>query len=135
MVTEVHQQGKFYRLNTRRAVHYENQKPHDPSPEDWCVPQDVEGPEYLVVEPASEVNEKCTREKNDGNENTSMDENEKIEVDSDERSIVEEDWNEAEQDEVPGWTESDKPMTMERGRGELGAKRQVSSITGMAMTS
>ena len=73
--------------------------------------------------------------KNDCNENMSMDENEKLEVGSDERAFVEEDWNEAEQDEVPGWTEPDKPMTMETWRGEVGAKRQVSSITGMAMTS
>ena len=38
-----------------------------PSPEDWCVPQNMEGLEYLLVEPACEVNEKGTREKNDGN--------------------------------------------------------------------
>ena len=62
MVTDVHQQRRFYRLNTGRAAQYENLKPHVPSPEDWCVSQDMEGPEYLVVEPASEVNEKCTRE-------------------------------------------------------------------------
>ena len=34
MITEVHQQGLFYRLSTGRAAHYENQKPHVPSPED-----------------------------------------------------------------------------------------------------
>ena len=38
MVTEVHQQGRFYRLSTGRAAHYENLKPHVPSPENWCVP-------------------------------------------------------------------------------------------------
>ena len=68
MITEVHQQGRFYRLSTGRAAHYENSKPHVPSPEDWCVPQNMEGLEYLLVEPACEVNEKGTREKNDGNE-------------------------------------------------------------------
>ena len=57
---------------------YENLKPHAPSPEDWCIPKDMEGLEYLVVEPACEVNEKGTREKNDGNENLSLDDNEKI---------------------------------------------------------
>ena len=36
------------------------------------------GLECLLVEPASEVNEKATREKNYGNENMSMDDNEKI---------------------------------------------------------
>ena len=82
MITEVHQQGRFYRLSTGRAAHYENLKPHVPSLEDWCIPQEMEGLEYLLVEPACEVNEKGTREKNDGNENLSLDDNEKIEADS-----------------------------------------------------
>ena len=63
MITEVHQQGRFYRLSTGRAAHYKNLKPHVPSPEDWCVPQNMEGLEYIRVEPACEVNEKGTREK------------------------------------------------------------------------
>ena len=49
MITEVHQQGRFYRLSTGRAAHYENLKPHVPSPEDWCLPKEMEGLEYLVV--------------------------------------------------------------------------------------
>ena len=77
MITEVHQQGRFYPLSTGRAAHYENLKPHVPSPEDCCLPQNKEGLEYLLVEPASEKNEKGTREKNDSNENVSMDDNEK----------------------------------------------------------
>ena len=81
MITEVHQQGRFYRLSTERAAHYENLKPHVPSPEDWCVPQNMEGLEYLLVEPAWEVYEKGTREKNDGNEDLSLDDNEKIKAD------------------------------------------------------
>ena len=60
MITEVHQQGRFYRLSTGRAAHYENLKPHVPSPEDWCIPKDMEGLEYLLVEPTCEVNEKGT---------------------------------------------------------------------------
>ena len=60
------------------------------------------------VEPACEVNEKDTREKNDGNEDASMDNNEKIEVNSDEGSFAEEDWNDPEQNEVPKWTEPDR---------------------------
>ena len=71
LITEAHEQGRFYRLSTRRAAHYENLKPHVQLPEDWCVPQNMEGLEYLLVEPACEVNEKGTREKNDGNENVS----------------------------------------------------------------
>ena len=107
MITEVHQQGRFYRLSTGREAHYEKMKPHVPSPEDWCIPKDMEGLEYLLVEPACEVNERGTREKNDGNENLSLDDNEKIEADSEAESFVEEDWNNPEQDEVPKWTEPD----------------------------
>ena len=109
MITEVHQQGRFYRLSTGRAAHYENLKPHVPSPEDWCLPKDMEGLEYLVVEPACEVNEKGTREKNDGNENLSLDDNEKIEVESDAGSFVEEDWNDPEQTRYrSGWSRIDQ---------------------------
>ena len=101
MITEVHQKGRFYRLSTRRAAHYENLKPHVPSTEDWCVPQNKEELEYPLVEPACEVNEKSTREKNDGNEDLSLDDNEKIEADSEAESFVEKAWNDPEQDEVP----------------------------------
>ena len=119
MITEVHQQGRFYRLSTGRAAHYENLKPHATSPEDWCVPQNMEGLEYLLVEPACEVNEKGTREKNDGNEDVSMDDNEKIEAGSDAESFAEEDWNDPEQDEVPKWTEPDLPITAGTRSGNL----------------
>ena len=111
MITEVHQQGRFYRLSTGRAAHYENLKPHVLSSEDWFVPQNMEGLEYLLVEPACEVNEKGTRAKNDGNEDWSLDDNEKIEADSEVKSFVEEDWNDPEQDEVPKWTEPNLPIT------------------------
>ena len=67
MITEVHQEGRFYRLSTGRAAHYENIKPHNPSTEDWCIPADMEEGDYLMMGPACEVNEKGTREKNDGN--------------------------------------------------------------------
>ena len=60
-ITELHQQGRFNRLSTGRAAHYENLKPHVPSPEDCCVKQNMEGLEYLLVEPACEVNEKYQR--------------------------------------------------------------------------
>ena len=65
----------------------------------------MEGLEYLLVEPACEVNEKGTREKNDGNDDVSMDDNEKIDADSDAGSFADEDWNDPEQNEVPKWTE------------------------------
>ena len=111
MISEVHQQGRFYRLSPWLAAHYENLKSHVPSPEDWCVPQNMGGLEYLLVEPACEVNEKGTKEKNDGNEDVSMDDDEKTVVDSDGGSFVEEDWNDPEQNEVSKWTEPDLPRT------------------------
>ena len=77
----------------------------------------MEGLEYLLVEPACQVNVKGTREKNDGNEDVSMDDNEKIEADSDAESFVEEDWNDPEQNEVPKWTEPNMPITAETRSG------------------
>ena len=68
MITEVHQEGRFYKLSTGRAAHYEKIKPHNPLTEDWCIPADMEEGDYLMMDPACEVNEKGTREKNDGNE-------------------------------------------------------------------
>ena len=56
------------------------------------------------------MNKKGTREKNDGNEDLSLDDNEKIEADSEAEFFVEEDWNDPEQDEVPKWTELDLPI-------------------------
>ena len=55
MITEVRQQGRFYRLSMGRAAHYENLKPHVSSPEIWCVPQSMDGLKYQIVEPACEV--------------------------------------------------------------------------------
>ena len=60
-ITEVHQEGRFYRLSAGRAAHYENIKPHNPSTEDWCIPADMEEGDYLMMDSA--VNEKGTREK------------------------------------------------------------------------
>ena len=57
------------------------------------------------------MNEKGTREKNDGNEDVSMDDNEKIDADSDAGSFAEEGWNDPYQNEVPKWTEPDLPRT------------------------
>ena len=109
MITEVHQEGRLYRLSTGRAAHYENIKPHNPSTEDWCIPADMEEGDYLMMDPACEVNEKGTREKNDGNEvveeetNTplDLDPNEVIEADDETLPYAEEDWQDPEQTEVP----------------------------------
>ena len=100
MTTEVHQEGRFYRLSTVRAAHYENIKLHNPSTENWCIPVDMKERDYLIMDPACEVNEKGTREKNDGNEvveeGTSppldLDLNEVVEADEETLPYAEEDW-------------------------------------------
>ena len=116
-----------------RASGITSLKPHVPSPDDCRVPQNMEGLEYLLVEPACEVNEKGTRVKNDGNEVVSMDANEKIEVYSDGGSFAEEDWSNPEQNKVPKWTEPDLPMTP--GTRKAIANGQARGTTGMVTTS
>ena len=109
MITEVHQEGRFYRLSTGRNAHYENTKPHNRSTEDLCIPAVMEERDYIMMDPAFEVNEKGTREKNDGNEvveeGTStpldLDPNEVIEADNETLRYAEENWQDPEQMEVP----------------------------------
>ena len=121
MITEVHQEGRFYRLSTGRAAHYENIKPHNPSTEDWCIPADMEEGDYLMMDPACEINEKGTREKNDGNEVVEegtdtpldLDPNEQIEADDETLPYAEEDWQDSEQTEIPKNMEPDLPFTMQ----------------------
>ena len=121
IITEMHQEGRFYRLSTRLAAHYEIIKPQNPSTKDWCIPADMEEGDYLMMEPACEVNEKGTREKNDGNEvieeGTStpldLDPNEVIEADDETLPYAEEDWLDPEQREVPKNFEPDLPFTIQ----------------------
>ena len=68
MITEVYQKGRFYRLSTGRAANFEIIKPHNPSTEDWCIHEDMEEGDYLMIDSDCEVNEKSTREKSAGNE-------------------------------------------------------------------
>ena len=126
MITEVHQEGRFYRLSTGRAAHYENIKPRNPSTEDWCIPSDMEEGDYLMMDPACEVNEKGTREKNDGNEVVEegtitpldLDPNEVIETDDETLPYAEEDWQGPEQTEVPNNLEPDLPFTLQTRQGD-----------------
>ena len=120
MITEVHQEGRFYRLSNGRAAYYENIKPHNPSTEDWCIPADMEEEDYLMMDP-EKGNDKGTREKNDGNEvieeGTStpldLDPKDVIEADDETLSYTEEDWPDPEQREVPKNLESDLPFTIQ----------------------
>ena len=121
MITEVHQAARFYRLSTGRAAHYENIKPHNPSTEDWRIPADMEEGDYLMMEPACDVNEKGTRVKNDGNEVVEegssppldLGPNEVIEADEETLPYAEEDWQDPEQMEVPKNLEPDLPFTIQ----------------------
>ena len=121
MITEVHQEGRFYRLSTGRAAHYENIKPHNPSTQECCIPADMEERDYLMMGPACEVNEKGTRQKNDRNEiveeGTSppldLDPNEVVEADEETLPYTEEDWQDPEQMEVPKNLEPDLPFTIQ----------------------
>ena len=121
LITEVHKEGRFYRLSTGQGAHYENIKPHNPSTEDCCIPAHMEEGDYLMVEPACEVNENGTRGKNDANdvveEGTSppldLDFNEVIEADEETLPYAEEDWQDTEQMEVPQSLEPDLPFTIQ----------------------
>ena len=124
MITEVHQEVRFYRLSTERAAYYENIKPPNSSTEDWCIPADMEEGDYLIMDPACEVNEKGTREKNDGNEVVEegtnapldLDPNEVIEADDETLPYAEEDWQDPEQMEVHKNLEPYLPLTIQTRR-------------------
>ena len=81
----------------------------------------MEEEDYLIMDPACEVSEKGTREKNDENEvveeRTStpldLDRNEAIEADDENLPYAEEDWQDPEQMEVPKNLEPDLPFTIQ----------------------
>ena len=81
----------------------------------------MEEGDYLMMDPACEVNEKGTREKNDGNEVVEegtdtpldLDPNEVIGADDETLPYAEEDWQEPEQTEVPKNLEPDLPFTIQ----------------------
>ena len=108
-------------MSTGQVAHFENIKPHNPSTEDWCIPEDMEEGDYLMMDPAGEVNEKGTREKNDGNEaleeGTSppldLDPNEIIDADEESLPYAEEDWQDTEQIAVPKNLEPDLPFAIQ----------------------
>ena len=138
MITEVHQTGRFYRLSTGRAAHYENIKPNNTSTEDWCKPADMEEGDYLMMEPACDVNEKGTREKNDGNEvveeRTSppldLDPEEVIEADEETLPFAEEDWQDPEQREVPKNLEPDLPFTIQTRQNDRTRSKKKNNVYG-----
>ena len=110
----------FYRLSTGRAAHYENIKPHNASTEDWCIPADMHEENYLIVDPACEVNKRGARDKNDGNEVVDscdlpldLELTKRVEVDDETVPFAEEDWDYPERNEVDKGVHLDFPFTME----------------------
>ena len=130
-ITEVHQGGRFYRLSTGRAAHYKNIKPHNASSEDWCIPADMQEGDYLIVDPACEVNERGTRDKNDGNEVVDdcdlpldLELTERVEVDDETLPYAEEDWDCPEQIEIDKGLQPDFPLTMETRQSKRGKNKK-----------
>ena len=86
----------------------------------------MEEGDYLMMDPACEVNEKGTTEKNDGNEvieegtNTplDLDPDGVIEADDETLPYAEEDWQDPEQTEVPKNLEPDLPFTLQTRQGD-----------------
>ena len=118
-MTEVHQGGRFY--------HYENIKPHNASSEDRCIPADMQEGDYLIVDPACEMNERGSRDKNDGNEVVDdcdlpldLELTERVEVDNETLPYAEEDWDCPEQIEIDKGIQPDFPLTMETRQSKRG---------------
>ena len=130
-ITEVHQGGRFYRLSTGRAAHYENIKPHNASSEDWCIPADMQEGDYLIVDPACEVNERGPRHKNDGNEVVDdcdlpldLELTERVEVNDETLPYAEEDWQCPEQTEIDKGIQPDFPLTMGTRQSKKGRNKK-----------
>ena len=119
-ITEVHQRGRFYQLSTGRAAHYENSKPHKASSEGWCIPADMH-----------EVNERGTRDKNDGNDMVEncdlpldLELTEVVEVDDETLPYAEGDWDCPEQTEVDKGVQRDFRFTMETRQSKRGKSKK-----------
>ena len=93
--------------------------------------------DYLIVDPDCEVNERGTRDKNDGNEVVDNCDlplelvlTERVEVDDETLPYAEEDWDGPEQTEVDKGVQPDFPLTMEtrQSKREREARRRRSTI-------
>ena len=127
----MHQGGRFYRLSTGRAAHYENIKLHNVSSEDWCIPADMQEGDYLIVDPACEVNERGTRDKNDGSEMVDncdlpldLELFERMEVDDETLPYAKEAWVCQEQTEIDKGVQLDFPLTMKTRQSKKGRNKK-----------
>ena len=87
--------------------------------------------DFLIVDPACEVNERDTRDKNDRIEVVDecdlpldLELTERVEVDDETLPYAEEDWNCPEQTEIDKGIQSDLPFTVETRRGKKGKNKK-----------
>ena len=96
-------------MSTGRAALFENLKPRNLSTGDWCIPEDKEEGDYLILDPACEVKAKGNREKNEINEALEkgteppleLDPNEISEADEENLPYPKENWENPEPKEFP----------------------------------
>ena len=87
--------------------------------------------DYLLVDPACEVNERGTRDKNDGNEVVDncdlpldLELTERVEVDDETLSYAEEDWDCPEKSEIDKGVQPDFLLTMETPQSKKGRNKK-----------
>ena len=87
--------------------------------------------DYLIVDPACEVKERGTRDKNDGNEVVDdcdlpldLELTERVEVDDETLPYAEEDWDCPEQTEIDRGIQPDFPLTMETRQSKKGRDKK-----------
>ena len=95
------------------------------------IPADMQEGDYLIKDPACEVNERGTRDKNDGNEVVDncalpldLELTERAEVDDETLPDAEEDWDCPEQTEIDKGTQLDFPFTMETRQSKKGRNKK-----------
>ena len=93
--------------------------------------------DYLIVDPACEVNERGTRDKNDGNEVVDdcdlpldLELTERVEVDDETLPYAEEDWECPEQTKIDKGIQPDFPLTMETRQSKKGRDKKKNNPYG-----
>ena len=108
-------------------------KPHNASSEDWCIPVEMHEGDYLIVDPACEVNERGTPDKNDGDNcdlPLSLEFTERVEEDDETVPYAEEDWDCPEQTEIDKGLHPDLPFTMETRQSKKGRNKKKNNPYG-----
>ena len=92
---------------------------------------DMQEGDYSILDPACEVNERGTRDKNNGNEvvdncdlKLDLDLTERVEVGDETLPYAEEDWDCPEQTEIAKGVQTDFPFTMETRQSNKGRNKK-----------